>query len=54
MELLLYFIIKFNKIKNYITALYYAVEKGNYEIVKLLLTNKKLDINLINISFKIR
>ena len=28
------------------TALYLAVEKGNIEIVKLLLNNDKLDINL--------
>ena len=34
-------IIDFNK-----TALYLAVEKENIEIVKLLLTNDKLDINL--------
>ena len=31
------------------TALYLAVEKENIEIVKLLLTNDKLDINLLNI-----
>ena len=29
-----------------------AVEKNNIEIVKLLLTNDKLDINIINISMK--
>ena len=28
------------------TSLYLAVEKGNIEIVKLLLTNNKLDANL--------
>ena len=33
----------------YKTALYLAVEKENIEIVKLLLTNDKLDINIINI-----
>ena len=33
----------------YKTALYLAVEKGNIEIVRLLLTNDKLDINLLNI-----
>ena len=33
------------------TALYLAVEKENIEIVKLLLTNDKLDINLLNIFF---
>ena len=33
----------------YKTALYLAVEKENIEIVKLLLTNDKLDINLLNI-----
>ena len=30
----------------YHTALYLAVEKENIEIIKLLLTNDKLDINL--------
>ena len=42
-------IIYFNK-----TALYLAVEKENIEIVKLLLTHNKLDINLgyiLNIIF---
>ena len=33
----------------YKTALYLAIEKENIEIVKLLLTNDKLDINVINI-----
>ena len=33
----------------YVTALYLAVEKENIEIVKLLLTNDKLDINFLNI-----
>ena len=33
----------------YKTALFLAVEKENIEIVKLLLTNDKLDINIINI-----
>ena len=37
-------------IKFYKTALYLAVEIGNAEIVKLLLTKDKLDINIINIS----
>ena len=31
------------------TAFYCAVEKGNIEIIKLLLTNDKLDINILNI-----
>ena len=31
------------------TALYHAIEKGNIEIVKLLLTNDNSDINIINI-----
>ena len=47
-------IIPFNEIQNniiYKTALYLAVEKENIEIVKLLLTNDKLDINLLNIFF---
>ena len=30
----------------YINALHTAVEKGNIEIVKLLLINEKIDINL--------
>ena len=33
----------------YKTALYAAIEKENIEIVKLLLTNEKLDINILNI-----
>lgn len=32
------------------TALCLAVEKGNIEIVKLLLSNKNIDVNLMNIS----
>lgn len=32
--------------KFYKTALYIAVEKENYEIIKLLLKNKKLDVNI--------
>ena len=32
------------------TALYLAVEKENIEIVKLLLTNDKLDPNILNIK----
>ena len=35
--------------KYYKTAFYLAVEKENIEIVKLLLTNEKLDINILNI-----
>ena len=31
------------------TALHLAVKKENIEIVKILLTNDKLDINLLNI-----
>ena len=31
------------------TALYLAIEKENIEIVKLLLSNEKVDINIINI-----
>ena len=34
----------------YKTALYLAVEKENIEIIKLLLSNDKLDINILNIS----
>ena len=46
-------IISFNEIliKFYKTALYLAVEKENLEIVKVLLTNDKIDINIINILF---
>ena len=58
-----FYIISFNVIQNqifernfniiyiYRTALYTAVEKENIEIVKLLLTNEKLDINVLNILF---
>ena len=54
-------IISFNWIQNHIfernfdiiiiykTAFYLAVEKESIEIVKLLLTNDKLDINVLNI-----
>ena len=34
------------------TALYLAVEKENIDIIKLLLTNDKIDVNIINIYFK--
>ena len=34
----------------YQTALYLAVEKENIEIIKLLLSNNKLNINILNIS----
>lgn len=30
------------------TPLYFAVEKGNIEVIKLLLANDKLDINVLN------
>ena len=42
-------IIYFNEIQTYIykTALFTAVEKENVEIVKLLLTNDKIDVNII-------
>ena len=33
----------------YITALFFAIEKNNVEIVKLLLSNNKIDVNVINI-----
>lgn len=32
-----------------ITALYTAAENGNYEIVRLLLSNYKIDPNIINV-----
>ena len=41
-------ITKFDK-----TAIYYAIEKENIEIIKLLLANNKLIINIINISIYI-
>ena len=44
-------------IRFYKTALYLAIEKENIEIVKLLLTNNKLDINqrnILNIFFFIK
>ena len=39
----------FNEIKKlfYITALYLAVQRGNIEIIKLLLSNDKIDPNII-------
>ena len=38
-------------LKYYETALYLAVEKGNIEIIKLLLENEKIDTNILNILF---
>lgn len=34
------------------TALFAAVEKENFEIVKLLLTENKIDVNILNIFHK--
>ena len=31
--------------------MYAAVEKGNVEIVKILLENEKIDVNILNIFF---
>ena len=42
---------KFIYKKLYETALYLAIEKENIEIVKLLLTNDKIDVNILNILF---
>ena len=39
---------KFNK-----SALFIAVEKGNIEIIKLLLSHKRLNINIINVLFSL-
>ena len=41
----------FNQIISWInkTALYYAVEKENIEIIQLLLSNDKIDVNILNI-----
>ena len=36
----------------YKTALYLAVEKKNLKIIKLLLSNDKIDVNIINKSSK--
>lgn len=33
----------------YVTALYLAIEKENIEMVELLLTSDKLDVNIFNI-----
>ena len=41
--------IKFKSNMIYKAALHFAVEKENIEIIKLLLLNDKLDINLLNI-----
>ena len=49
-----YLSMKFNIIKLYKTALYLAVENENIEIIKLFLTNNKLDINILNILFLYR
>lgn len=41
----------------YKTPFYYAIEKGNIEIIKLLLTNDKVDINIPfieNLKFQIK
>lgn len=35
------------------TALYLAIEKGNYEMVKVLLTCNKIDIDIFNIQTEI-
>ena len=44
-------IIYFNEILSlfYKTVLFTAVEKGNVEIIKLLLANDKIDVNILNI-----
>ena len=36
-------------IKIHKTALYVAIEKENIEIIKLLLTNENIDINILNV-----
>ena len=38
---------------NFKTVLYLAIEKENIEIVKLLLMNDKLDINVLNILLNV-
>lgn len=59
MKLLFYLLIKFNLNLNK-TALHIAVDNGNFEIVRLLLSIKEIDINaksiflsILFISFKI-
>ena len=37
-----------------VTPLYFAVEKGSYEIVKLLLNHKKIDVNMKSIKYSFR
>ena len=37
------------KKKNYKIPLYFAVEKENIEIIKLLLSNDKIDVNILYI-----
>lgn len=44
-----YFKYNSNILHLYSTALYLAVKKENIEIIKLLLTNDKLDINILSI-----
>ena len=45
MKLNIFFLMRF-QIKFYSTAFYRAVERKNIEIIKLLLMNDKLDINI--------
>lgn len=57
----------YNRLKNYydenyqliegavnikLSPIYYAVKKSNHEIVKILLNNKKVDVNVLNKEFK--
>lgn len=50
---LIYFFMKFSKINFNKTCLFIAAENGEFEVVKLLLSNPKIDVNMISISKKI-
>ena len=48
----MFYFIKRRLINRFQTLLIYAIEKGNLEIIKLLLGNPKIDINyLYNLEF---
>lgn len=42
------FFLKFLILQFHMTPLYLAVEKQNIEIIKYLLTNDKIDVNILN------
>lgn len=45
-ESIFFCFMEFQKITFNFTALYYAIRNGNTELVRLLLTNKDIDINI--------